>query len=106
MTVTNVQNDPEKLTMALTAEFEATPERIWQLWADPRQLERWWGYPGFSTTMTKVELRPGGEIEFRFLTIEDLEMALKMDMDKGIAYSLGRIDGVLAEPVAVAGALR
>ena len=31
--------------MTLDAEFEATPERVWQLWADPRQLERWWGPP-------------------------------------------------------------
>ena len=43
MTVTTVRKDPEALTMTLTAEFEASPERVWQLWADPRQLERWWG---------------------------------------------------------------
>ena len=45
MTVTVVRKDPETLTMTLTAEFDATPERVWDLWADPRQLERWWGPP-------------------------------------------------------------
>ena len=39
MTVTAVRKDPERLTMTLDAEFDATPERVWQLWADPRQLE-------------------------------------------------------------------
>jgi hypothetical protein len=39
MTVTAVRKDPEKLTMTVDAEFEATPERVWQLWADPRQLD-------------------------------------------------------------------
>jgi len=42
MTVTSVLKDPEALTMVLTAEFDASPERVWELWADPRQLERWW----------------------------------------------------------------
>ena len=42
MTVTAVRKDPANLTMTLDAEFEASPERVWQLWADPRQLERWW----------------------------------------------------------------
>ena len=45
MTVTAVRKDPDTLTLTLTAEFEASPERVWQLWADPRQLERWWGPP-------------------------------------------------------------
>jgi uncharacterized protein YndB with AHSA1/START domain len=43
MTVTSVRKDPQTLTLTLEAEFEALPERVWQLWADPRQLERWWG---------------------------------------------------------------
>ena len=42
MTVTAVRKDPQTLTMTLEAEFDASPERVWQLWADPRQLERWW----------------------------------------------------------------
>ena len=36
MTVTAVQKDPAALTMTVTAEFEASPDRVWQLWADPR----------------------------------------------------------------------
>ena len=43
MTVTAVRKDLDALTLILTAEFEASPERVWDLWADPRQLERWWG---------------------------------------------------------------
>ena len=45
MTVTNVAQGPRALTMTITAELDATVERAWQLWADPRQLERWWGPP-------------------------------------------------------------
>ena len=38
MTVTAVRKDADTLTMTLTAEFDATPEVIWDLWADPRKL--------------------------------------------------------------------
>ena len=64
MTVTAVRKDPEKLTMTLEAEFDATPERVWQLWADPRQLERWWGPPTYPATFTKHSLVPGGRVEY------------------------------------------
>ncbi len=42
MTVTAVRKQPETLTMTLEAEFDAPADRVWQLWADPRLLERWW----------------------------------------------------------------
>jgi len=64
MTVTAVQKDPERLTMTLTAEFEATPERVWQLWADPRQLERWWGPPTYPATFDAHDLAPGGRVAY------------------------------------------
>ena len=64
MTVTAVRKDPEHLTMSLDAEFEAPPERVWQLWSDPRQLERWWGPPTYPATVTSHDLRPGGRVEY------------------------------------------
>ena len=64
MTVTNVHRDPQKLTLAITAEFDATPARVWQLWADPRLLERWWGPPMYPATMTAHDLRAGGRVEY------------------------------------------
>ena len=70
MTVTAVRKDPAALTMTLTAEFDATPERVWQLWADPRQLERWWGPPGYPATFTKHDLAPGSHVEYYMTTPE------------------------------------
>lgn len=64
MTVTAVRKDPEARTMTLTAEFDATPERVWQLWADPRQLERWWGPPSYPATVTAHDLRVGSRVEY------------------------------------------
>ena len=64
MTVTAIRKNAQTLTMALDAEFEASPERVWQLWADPRQLERWWGPPTYPATVDTHELKPGGRVTY------------------------------------------
>jgi uncharacterized protein YndB with AHSA1/START domain len=64
MTVTAVRKDTDNLTMTLDAEFEASPHRVWELWADPRQLERWWGPPAYPATVTSHDLRTGGRVEY------------------------------------------
>jgi uncharacterized protein YndB with AHSA1/START domain len=64
MTVTGVHKDPEALTMTITAQLDATVERAWQLWADPRQLERWWGPPAFPATFVDHDLVAGGRVSY------------------------------------------
>jgi uncharacterized protein YndB with AHSA1/START domain len=64
MTVTAVRKDPQSRTMTLEAEFDASAERVWQLWADPRQLERWWGPPTYPATVDAHDLRPGGQVDY------------------------------------------
>jgi uncharacterized protein YndB with AHSA1/START domain len=67
MTVKDVKKDPATLTMVMTAEFDAPIERVWQLWADPRQLERWWGPPTYPATFVDHNLVPGGTAAY-FMT--------------------------------------
>lgn len=64
MTVTAVEKDAAALTMVLTTELDASPERVWQLWADPRQLERWWGPPTYPATFTQHDLAPGSHVAY------------------------------------------
>ena len=40
MPVIDVQHDLENLTLTITAEFAAPVQRVWQIYADPRQLEK------------------------------------------------------------------
>jgi len=67
MPVIDTEIDREGLTLTVTAEFIATPERVWQLWADPRQLERWWGPPGWPASFPRYEFEPGGQARY-FMT--------------------------------------
>lgn len=67
MSVTSVDKDLDNLTLTLIADFGAPAERVWQLWADPRQLERWWGPPTYPATMEQHDLTPGGSVTY-FMT--------------------------------------
>ena len=67
MPVTSVKKDPMTLTMTIVAEFDATIARVWKLWEDPRQLERWWGPPTYPATVTAYDFTPGGRVSY-FMT--------------------------------------
>lgn len=67
MTVTDVKRDTEALSMTITAEFDATPADVWQLWADPRKLEKWWGPPTYPATFVEHDLAPGSIVTY-FMT--------------------------------------
>jgi uncharacterized protein YndB with AHSA1/START domain len=98
MTVTALRKDPEALTMTVDSEFEATPERVWELWADPRQLERWWGPPTYPATVTAHDLRVGGRVEYHMTGPEGDQPAgywelLEVDPPRRIVFRDGFADG-------------
>jgi uncharacterized protein YndB with AHSA1/START domain len=64
---TTVDKDAVAHTMTVTVELDVPVERAWQLWADPRQLERWWGPPTYPATVVEHELAPGGTVHY-FMT--------------------------------------
>jgi len=72
MPVTDVEKNIDALTLTITAEFDADAERLWELWADPRQLERWWSPPSHSSTFTEHELTVGARTTY-FMTGPDGE---------------------------------
>ncbi len=72
MSVTSVDKDLDTLTLTLIADFDAPVERVWQLWADPRRLEGWWGPPTHPATFEEHDLTPGGTVTY-FMTGPDGE---------------------------------
>jgi len=64
MTVTAVRRDEGSLTLTITAEYEAPPARVWELWADPRLLERWWGPPTYPATVVDHDIASGGSVSY------------------------------------------
>ena len=67
MPVTDVRQDLDRLTLTMTADFAAPVERVWQVYADPRQLEKVWGPPTYPATVVDHDLTPGGRVTY-FMT--------------------------------------
>jgi uncharacterized protein YndB with AHSA1/START domain len=64
MPVTNVTHDLDTRTIVITAEFAAPVERIWQVYADRRQIEQVWGPPTYPATFVEHDLSPGGKVHY------------------------------------------
>jgi uncharacterized protein YndB with AHSA1/START domain len=75
MPVTDVSHDVDAMTLTITAEFAAPVERIWQVYADPRQLEKVWGPPTFPATVVEHDLTPGGRVTYYMTSPEGEKFA-------------------------------
>src|SRR5579875_2874442 len=64
MPITAVHKDVEALTMTVVAEFAAPLQRLWDAYADPRQLEKFWGPPTYPATFTRHDMFAGGRSEY------------------------------------------
>ena len=60
MPITNVEKDLEAVTLTITAEFNVPLRRLWDAYADPRQLEKFWGPPEWPATFSRHDFTPGG----------------------------------------------
>jgi uncharacterized protein YndB with AHSA1/START domain len=74
MTVVSTTKDEEALSLSIVADLAAPPARVWQLWSDPRQLERWWGPPTWPATFVDHDLTVGGRASY-YMTGPDGEKA-------------------------------
>ena len=72
MSAVDITKDIDNATLIVTTVFAAAPERVWELWADPRQLERWWGPEPYPATVVDHDLRPGGHVSY-YMTSPDGE---------------------------------
>jgi uncharacterized protein YndB with AHSA1/START domain len=70
--VIDVTHDLGARTLTITAEFAAPVERVWQIYADPRQLEQVFGPPTCPATFVEHDLTPGGRVHY-FMTSTDGE---------------------------------
>ncbi len=72
MPVTDITKDIDARTLTITARLAAPVERVWALYADPRQLERVWGPPGYPGTFVDHALTPGSRSTY-YMTSPDGE---------------------------------
>lgn len=64
MPISSVVKDPEALTMTVIADFAVPVERLWDAYADPRQIEKFWGPPTYPAVFTRHDMYPGGRSDY------------------------------------------
>jgi len=75
MPVTGITHDIENRSLTITAQFAAPVERVWGLYADPRQLERIWGPPTHPATFVDHDLSVGGRMTYYMTSPEGEKFA-------------------------------
>lgn len=101
MPITEVRSDPRALTLTVTAEYPVPVERLWAAFADPRQLEKFWGPEDWPATFTRHDMTPGGRSAYymtgpdgtrahgwwRFVSVEPHR---SFEVEDGFAHEDGR----------------
>ena len=83
--------------LTIVAEFDKPAVRVWQVWADPRQLERWWGPPTYPATVVDHDLSEGGRVTY-YMTGPDGEKLhawwhiISVDPPRSLAFEEGNAD--------------
>jgi uncharacterized protein YndB with AHSA1/START domain len=65
MSITSVEKDLDQLTITIVADFAAPLQRLWDAYADPRQIERFWGPPSYPATFLRHDAAPGGRSVYK-----------------------------------------
>lgn len=100
MPITTVSSDAEALTLTVVGDYPVSVERLWEAWADPRQLEKFWGPELWPATFTRHDMSVGGESAyymtgpdgsksrgwFRFLRVEQGRM---FEVEDGFSHEDG-----------------
>jgi len=55
------KNNTADRELIITRELNAPIELVWEVWTDPEHLAQWWGPEGFTNTISKMDMKPGGE---------------------------------------------
>jgi uncharacterized protein YndB with AHSA1/START domain len=112
MTIVSSVTDANALTLTFVTEFDASIDRVWQLWEDPRQLERWWGPPTWPATFESLDFSEGGRAKYYMTGPEGekargwweftaIESPRRIEFTDGFADEAGEPDNSIAPTTAV-----
>ncbi len=103
MPITTIDSDAKALSLTVVGDYPVPVERLWQAYADPRQLEKFWGPETWPATFTRHDMTPGGLSQYymtgpdgnraygwwRFLAVE---AGRRFEVEDGFAHEDGEPD--------------
>lgn len=64
MPITSVTSDADALTLTVVGDYPVPVERLWKAYADPRQLEKFWGPETWPATFVRHDMAAGGMSQY------------------------------------------
>src|SRR3984957_12289866 len=55
-----ISNDTSNRELSGSRLLNAPRELVWKVWTEPEHIAKWWGPNGFTNTIDKMEIKPGG----------------------------------------------
>lgn len=103
MPITDIISNAQDLTLTVIADYPVPVTRLWDAYADPRQLERFWGPKEWPATFTRHDMAVGGESHYymtgpdgnqsrgwwRFLAVEAYK---QFEVQDGFADEQGNVN--------------
>jgi uncharacterized protein YndB with AHSA1/START domain len=59
----DVKSNTAERELRFSRLLNAPIKLVWEVWTNPKHVQHWWGPDGFTNSITKMEIRPGGEWE-------------------------------------------
>jgi len=63
MYMTVLKNNELERALSVSRILDAPIELVWKIWTTPDHIKNWWGPNGFTNTISKLDLQPGGDWE-------------------------------------------
>lgn len=95
MTATQKAANPKQFVIDRT--LEASVEKVWKMWTTKEGLEKWWGPEHFKSTVSHLDVRPGGRFEI-VMTAMLPEIIAHLKSSRMGASSVAKGDYTAVEP--------
>ena len=57
----NTQSNTADRELSVSRTINAPVALVWEVWTQPEHIANWWGPNGFTNTITRMDVQPGGE---------------------------------------------
>jgi uncharacterized protein YndB with AHSA1/START domain len=56
-----MESNTKDREITITRTLNAPIDLVWEAWTTPEHIAQWWGPNGFTNTISKMDMQPGGE---------------------------------------------
>ena len=68
-------NAENRRRIRLERTYQAPIEDVWELWTTKEGIESWWGPGGFRVVVKRIDVRPGGKLEYVMEAVDPEQIA-------------------------------